>query len=83
MIKQDLKLSISKAMQICIAKGYKVSPQKATATSFKVVVEKPDGDLHVYDKLVSAINLNAALSKTYKAWALLLLKKDKEVANAK
>ena len=72
---KPFQIDISKAMSICIRAGIKVYPVPS-GRRFKVEVDD-NGELIRYNKELSDKDLNVALSKTYKHYAVLLINKKK------
>lgn len=79
MIQKPIKMEINRAMVICLRHGIKVYPD-VNGRHFNVVVDD-NGAITRYNKLVGSNDINAALAKTYKAWAIQVIKnQDKENA---
>ena len=75
---KELKIDINKATSICLRNGYKVYAVGITNTSFAVEVMKPDGSLVRYEKLLNGKTIAWAVSKTYKAFALDIIKQQQQ-----
>lgn len=78
---KEIKIDINRATSICLRNGFKVYAVGVTQTSFAVEVMKPDGSLVRYDKLLNGKTIAWAVSKTYKAYAMNILKQEQQDAN--
>ena len=74
MIQKPIKIDINRAMVICLRHGIKVYPD-VNGYKFNVCVDD-NGTITKYEKLVTTNDINTALSKTYKAWAIEIIKKE-------
>lgn len=79
---KEIKIDINMATSICLRNGFKVYAVGVTQTSFAVEVMKPDGSLVRYDKLLNGKTIAWAVSKTYKAYAINILKEQQQDANS-
>ncbi len=71
-MKKNLRIDINKAMSICFRNGLKVEPV-VTGKSFVIHVND-NGNVIEYNKKISSNQVATAVTKTYKHFALKILK---------
>lgn len=77
---KTLQIDISRAMSICLRSGIKVYPV-TSGRKFKIEVND-NGSLTRYNKEVDTKHLNKAISKTYKHYAVEIMKTKNKKQNA-
>lgn len=80
-MKPKFDIAISKAAHICLRNGIKVYPV-IVGRDFKIEVDN-NGEILRYNKKVNSKNLNSAISKTVKYYALNIIKQNKNANNTK
>jgi len=81
MLTKEINIEINKATSICIRNNIKVYPV-AEGSRFKIEVDN-NGEKIRYSKFVSGKEINVAMTKTYKHFALTILKQQQDANSTK